>query len=109
MNGLHSEIFNYVWMSKGFTVNITLLRKQCLLFISTETATDKGCTITPLDRASLQLQNTIFPHSHRHWLCSFASDEQEPACWSLKNLHQRRRPTFSQLRRRRRCQENGAR
>jgi len=27
-----------------------------------------------------QPQNTVFEHSHRHQLCVFTSDEQEPAC-----------------------------
>jgi hypothetical protein len=34
--------------------------------------------MTPLDRARFQLYNTIFPHSHHHWLCILASNEQEP-------------------------------
>jgi hypothetical protein len=71
-----------------------------------ETTTDTGCIIMLLDRASCQLQNTIVPHSHHHWLYIFASDKQEPACCARKNLHQWRRPTFSQLRWRHHCQEN---
>jgi hypothetical protein len=39
-----------------------------------ETTTDEGRTITPLDRASFQLQNTIAPPSHHHGLCIFACD-----------------------------------
>jgi hypothetical protein len=85
------------------------MHKQFLLFISTETTTDKGCIITPLDRASFQLQKTTVPHIHHHWLRILASDEQEPAHWTPKNLHQRRRPTFSQLQWWRRFQENIAR
>jgi hypothetical protein len=58
---------------------------------------------------SFQIQNTIVPHSHHHWLCIFASDKQEPACCARTNLHQGRRPTFSQLPWQRRCQVNVAR
>ena len=36
---------------------------------------DPKSTITPFDRANSQLQNTIFQHSHHHYLCIFASDE----------------------------------
>jgi hypothetical protein len=51
----------------------------------------------PVDRASFQLQNIIFPHSHHYWLYIFACDKQDPACCTLKNLDQRRQPTFLQL------------
>jgi hypothetical protein len=44
-----------------------------------ETTTDKGRIITPLAAASFQLQNTIALNSNHHWLCIFASDEQELA------------------------------
>jgi hypothetical protein len=54
------------------------------VFISTETTRDIECAITPLDRPSWQLQNTIVSHSHQHWLCISASDEQEPACYASK-------------------------
>jgi hypothetical protein len=74
-----------------------------------ETTTNEGCTLTPLDRASFQLQNTIIPHSHQQWLFIFASDEQESECCTRKHLLQWRRPSISQLLWRRRCQEGLAR
>jgi len=36
-----------------------LLQKQCLPFISTETTSDTASTVTLLDRANSQLQNTV--------------------------------------------------
>ena len=45
-----------------------------------ESITDTRSKITPLDRASFQLQSTIFPYSHDHWLCIFTSNGQKPAC-----------------------------
>jgi hypothetical protein len=65
--------------------------------ISTETTTDKRCIIKPLDRTSFQLPNIIIPYSRHYWLCIFASDEQDPACCTHKNMHQLRQSTFSQL------------
>ena len=67
------------------------LQKSCLLFISMKTTTDIKST-TWFDCANSQLQNTIFPHTHQHELCTFASDEQEPACHTHKNLYQQRWP-----------------
>ena len=58
--------------------------KVCLQFISMKAKTDTKSTITLFDRANLQLQNTVFPHSHQHGLCIFNSDVQEPACCSIK-------------------------
>lgn len=46
-------------------------------------------TITLFDRASSELKNTVFWHSHHHWLCIFTSDEQH------KHLHQQRWPTVT--------------
>ena len=37
--------------------------------------TDTENTIIPLDRASFQLQNTIFSYSNQHWLFIFTSNE----------------------------------
>ena len=42
-----------------------------------ETTTDTKSTITQIDRANSQLQNTVFQRSHHHLLCIFASNEQE--------------------------------
>jgi len=75
---LHAQIHRSLW-------------KQCLLFISMETTTDMKRTKTH-DRANSQLQNTIFQHSHHHYI--FVSDEQEPACHAHENLHQQRWPLF---------------
>ena len=64
----------------------SLLLQQCpacFLFISMETTTYMGSMFTPLDRASFQLQNTIFTHSHHYWLCLFANNEQ--GFWCLYN------------------------
>ena len=44
---------------------------------------------------SLLITKHYFQHSHHHWLCTFASDEQEPACRARKNLHQWRLPCFT--------------
>ena len=38
-------------------------------FIYTETTRDTRSTKTPLNRASFQLQNTIFQHSYYNWRC----------------------------------------
>ena len=51
--------------------------------------------IALFDRASFQLQNTVFQRRLYHQLCIFASDEQEPACHAHKNLHQWRQPTVT--------------
>jgi hypothetical protein len=47
---------------------------------------DTNSIITVFDRTNSWLQNTIFRHRHDHWLCTFTSDEQEPAC-RARNLH----------------------
>ena len=44
-------------------------------------------TVTLFGRAKSQLQNFIFQHCHHYLLCIYASDEQEPACCTCKNLH----------------------
>lgn len=51
--------------------------KVMILFISMETIADTSSKISPLDRASIYLQNTIFPHIHHYWLCIFTSNEQK--------------------------------
>ena len=61
-----------------------------------EITTDTRSSITILDRASFNLQNTILQHSHHYKQCNFTKNKQEPACHTHKNLHQCRRPTFSQ-------------
>ena len=71
-----------------------MLRKQCLLFISSDPATDTRSTIAAFDRASFQLQNTFCPYRHRYCLCIFDNAEQEPACSAHKTLRQRRQSTF---------------
>jgi hypothetical protein len=40
----------------------------------------------PLDMASSQLQETSVTHSQRHWLCIFASNEQEPECHTRRKI-----------------------
>ena len=50
-----------------------LLQKQYLLFISTETTTDRKSTITLFDRANSHLQNTIFQHHSTPPLTVFSS------------------------------------
>ena len=45
--------------------------------ISQETTTGLGGTLTVLDRASFQLQSTIFLYSCHNWLCILARSEQE--------------------------------
>jgi hypothetical protein len=107
-----SNLRSLLHLIKHVCLYISSLQKQCLLLISTETITDKGRMITPLDRASFQQlvqlankggftekkkNNTIVPHGHQHWICIFASDTHEPACSSHIILHQRRQPTFSRL------------
>lgn len=56
-----------------------------ILFISVGAKTDTKNTITLLSRANSQLQSTILPHIPLHYLCTFASDEQEscPLCCHL--------------------------
>ena len=48
--------------------------KECVLFISMETATNTESTMI-LDRVNFQLQNMISLHISHHWLCILASDE----------------------------------
>ena len=48
-----------------------------------ETTADTKITITVFDRANSQLWNTIFQHSHQHYLCN----KQEPVLCAYKNLH----------------------
>ena len=50
-----------------------------------ETTTDTKNTIKQFDRTNSQLQNTLFQHSHYHYLCTFTSNEQEPACHTLQS------------------------
>ena len=62
-------------------------------FISKEGTTAMKSTKMLFDNS--QLQNTIFPCSHHHYLCIFASNEQEPACCACRNLYQWRWPTVT--------------
>ena len=39
-----------------------------------------------LERASFLQQNTIFPHSHHHWLYISTSGEQERTCCAYKRV-----------------------
>jgi len=54
-----------------------------------ETTTAMKRTITLFDRKNYQLQNTVFQHSHDRLLCITASNEQKPACYAHKSLHDR--------------------
>ena len=69
-----------------------LLQKYCLLFVSMETTTDTKSTITLIEVPSYK---TLFQHSQHVQLCSFASDEQEPACHIHKHVNQQRYPTVA--------------
>lgn len=51
-----------------------------------ETTANTKSTIILFDRANFQLQNTVFHHSHHHYLCICTRSEQ-PACYARKNLH----------------------
>ena len=41
-------------------------------------------TVALFGRTNSQLQSTLFPDSCHHYLCIFASNEQEPACCAFK-------------------------
>ena len=91
---------NKSWRKEKSNGNRKLIRtkstpKVMTSIISIETTTDTRNTITPLNRASFHLLNTLFPHSHPHWLCIFAWDKQEHCRPYLENLHQLSRPNFN--------------
>lgn len=80
--------------SKVFLVRLhsigrpSLLRNECLLFISMGTTTATKTTVILFDGANSQIKNTTLQHKHHHWLCIFTINKQEPACCYRKNLHQ---------------------
>jgi len=55
-----------------------------------EITTDTKSTTTLFAGGNYQLQNTIFQHSHHHYLWIFTSHKQKPACRACRNLHQQR-------------------
>ena len=42
-----------------------------VLFIFNETMTNTGSLITPLDKTSFHLKNTVLQYGNHHWLCIF--------------------------------------
>ena len=49
-----------------------------------ETTTDTKSAIIVFARTNSQLQNSTFQHSYHYYLCILTSNEQEPACCTLK-------------------------
>lgn len=106
VNGRHTHMHIYSLTVIHTHINVLILirfsnhsymrdvPKVMILFISMETIADTSSKITPLDRASFYLQNTIFPHINYYWLCIFTSNEQKAECCSHKNLHKWRLPIF---------------
>ena len=58
---------------------VSLSKSREPLFISTETTTDQKARLCYLIMQILSYE-TLFQHSHHHYLCIFTSNEQEPTC-----------------------------
>ena len=55
-----------------------------------ETATGTKSKITLFDRVFSIWEFALFQYGHCHYLCIFASSEQEPVCCARKHMRQRR-------------------
>ena len=71
-------------------LNILVTLKIMPSLFSIETTTDTKIHNNTTWYSKFPLQSSVFRHRLHHYLCTFTSDEQEPAYCACSNLHRRK-------------------